>query len=124
MSTRITAAERQSELLRLVTERVERDLLAPVRRTMGDGTPVERTALEVLQYVEEVERELAGRWITLQEAVDRSGYSYDSLQRHAKLVHDGAEVGDVWASMRVRRAASGAYEVEAATVPLKPGMAA
>lgn len=113
-----------SELIRLVTERVETELLSPVRRTMGEGTPAERTALEVLRIVSEAEAELAGRWITLQEAAERSGYSYDSLQRYAKALHDGEGAPEPWAGMKVRKEDGRPYEVQAGSVPMKPGRAA
>lgn len=111
----------RSELLRMAAERVDAELLSPVRRTMGEDTPAERTALAVLEIVAETEATLAGRWITLQEAVDRSGYSYDTLVRRAKAIHDGEDVDATWAGMEVRKRDSGPYEVQAGTLPTKPG---
>lgn len=113
----------RSELVRLVAERVD-ELISPVRRTMGEGTPAERTALEVLRLVEEAEQELATRWITLQEAVDRSGYSYDSIVRYAKAIHGGEEVAEPWAGMVVRKEEGQPYEVQAGSVPVKMGRVA
>lgn len=115
---------KESELLRAVQERVDSELLSPVRRTMGEGTPAERTALAVLEIVAETEAALAGRWVTLQEAVDRSGYSYDSLVRYARAIHEGEDVPEPWSSMVVRKEEGRPYEVQVGSVPLKPGRAA
>jgi len=113
-----------SELLRLVRERLEGEILEPVRETMGEGTAVERTALVVLRIVEEAEHELATRWITLREAVERSGYSYDSIVRYAAMIHGGEEAPEPWADMVVRKGDSGQWEVQAGSVPVKMGRVA
>lgn len=115
-----------SERVRLIRERVE-DERATVLRFVGDDTraAIMRTTERVIEIVEEVDRELAGRWITLQEAADESGYGYDTIQRYAKAIADGEDVGEPWTGMQVRRPAPGRpYEVQAGTVPLKPGRVA
>lgn len=114
----------KTELVRKVEERVDEELLQPVRRAMGDGTPAERTALEVIRIMAEAEHELASRWIDLQEAVERSGYSYDTVVHYAKAIVDGESVPEPWASMEVRREEGRPYEVQAGTVPMKPGAVA
>lgn len=112
-----------TELLRRASERVNDELLRPVRLTMGDDTVMERTALAVLRIVGEVEQEIAGQWLTLAAAAEVSGYSYDTVQRHAKAVADDETPDAPWDQLEVR-VEGRRYEVRAGSLPRKLGSAA
>lgn len=106
-----------SEFMRVYRGRVE-EMLGPIRRLYGEGSPVERTALVLLAEAEEVEDFLQKRRVGTSEAADRTGWSYDTLQGRAKEVLAGKEVPDRWAGLIVERSA-GAYQFVLESIPPK-----
>lgn len=106
-----------SPFMRAYRERVEA-LLGPIRRLYGEGTPVERTALVLLAEAADLEEELQRERVSTHEAAERTGWSYDTLQRRAKAVLEGKEVPSYWSQLQVE-IAGGSYQFVLGSIPVK-----
>lgn len=106
-----------SELLRELRTRVDA-AVKPHRDIYGPDAPVVRMALRILAEAEEIDEQLRERRVTTAEAAERTGWSVDTLQHHARRKLDGEPMPAAWAGLIVERA-GGAYVFVVGSIPAK-----
>ena len=109
-----------SELMEALRERVDA-IVGPHVDIYGPEAPTVRMALRVLAEAEELDRVLSERRVGTPEASDRTGWSVDTLQRHARAKLTGEEVPEPWSRLVV---AGPPYVFVLDTIPPKPSAAA
>lgn len=106
-----------SELTQKLAARVN-DLIAPHIDIYGIETPVVRMALQVVAIANEIDEEISLQKIATDRAVELTGWSAATLQRHARAKIAGDVMPDAWGGLIVERVA-GDYLFVLGTIPEK-----
>jgi hypothetical protein len=106
-----------SEFMRTLRARVEPDL-AFFRKYHGDESPAVRLALTILQIAADVEAEIAEERVPTSVAMQLTGWSVDTLQRHARAKLEGNAVAGPWSALDVVETTEG-YVFRLSSIPPK-----
>jgi len=111
-----------TELIRKLREKVEARI-GPHVEMYGDDAPVVRMARAILQDAEKIDAELAEQWVTTAEAVARTGWVAETLQKYARSKLTDGPVPSAWKGLQVRLTDGVGYEFVIGTIPPNPRLA-
>lgn len=97
--------------------------IAQQRRLRADTDPFFKHTGWVLEELRVALREAEAQYRPTPEVADLTGWSEETLRRHARVLHEGGAPPREWANMIVRRDGSD-WSFLLATVPIKSSAAA
>lgn len=112
-----------TDMLSELRTRVDR-AVAPHLEIYGPEAPVVKMAWLILAEAEDIARELSETRVSTHEAAGRTGWSEQTLQRHARAKLAGEALPGAWRGLDVICEAGGRYVFVLGSIPAKSTAAA